>query len=60
MKGEEQQESIAILAEKVAEGKTLTLLCSSACTDAAHCHRTLLKQLIEERLAQTERGASAP
>jgi uncharacterized protein YeaO (DUF488 family) len=60
MKGEEQQESIAILAEKVAEGKTITLLCSSACTDAAHCHRTLLKQLIEERLAQTERGASAP
>jgi uncharacterized protein YeaO (DUF488 family) len=48
MKGEEQQESIAFLAEKVAEGKTITLLCSSACTDAAHCHRTLLKELIEE------------
>ena len=46
MKGEEQQESIAILAEKVAEGKTITLLCSSACTDPARCHRTLLANLI--------------
>lgn len=35
------------LAELVAEGKTITLLCSSACTDASHCHRTLLKGLIE-------------
>ncbi len=48
MKGEKQQESIAILAEKVAAGNTITLLCSSACTDATHCHRTLLKGLIEE------------
>lgn len=47
-----QQESIDLLAEKVAGGKTVTLLCSSACTDASHCHRTLLKQLIEARLAQ--------
>jgi uncharacterized protein YeaO (DUF488 family) len=50
MKGEEQRESIAVLAEKVAEGKTITLLCSSACTDPAHCHRTLLKELIEEQV----------
>jgi uncharacterized protein YeaO (DUF488 family) len=48
MQGAEQQEHIAVLAEKVAEGKTITLLCSSACTDATHCHRTLLKQMIEE------------
>jgi uncharacterized protein YeaO (DUF488 family) len=47
-----QQESIDVLAEKVASGKTITLLCSSACTDATHCHRTLLKQLIEERVTQ--------
>jgi len=47
MKGQEQQESIALLAEKVAEGKTITLLCSSACTDPAHCHRTVLARLIE-------------
>src|SRR5258707_3878113 len=45
----EQEESITILAEKLATGKTITLLCSSACTDASHCHRTLLRQLIESR-----------
>ena len=48
MEGNEQKESITVLAEKVAEGKTITLLCSSACTDPSYCHRTLLKQLIEE------------
>jgi uncharacterized protein YeaO (DUF488 family) len=40
------------LADMVAEGKVITLLCSSACTDEAHCHRTLLRHLIEERLAR--------
>jgi uncharacterized protein YeaO (DUF488 family) len=48
----EQEESIDMLAEKVAAGKTITLLCSSACTDETHCHRTLLRQLIEERVAR--------
>jgi uncharacterized protein YeaO (DUF488 family) len=60
---EQQKESIAILAEKVAEGKTITLLCSTACTDAAHCHRTLLKQLIEEeanRLRLSANPQAAP
>ncbi len=52
MKGEEPQELIAELAELLKEGKTITLLCSSACEDASHCHRTLLKQLIEERAAK--------
>ena len=52
-----QEESITLLAEKVAAGTTLTLLCSSACTDPLHCHRTLLRQLIEERMA---RGEPAP
>jgi uncharacterized protein YeaO (DUF488 family) len=47
-----QEEEIAMLAEMVAEGKTLTLLCSSACKDAAHCHRTLLKELIEAHMPQ--------
>src|SRR5438876_9199582 len=47
-----RETDIAYLAERVAGGATLTLLCSSACTDAAHCHRTLLKELIEQRLAQ--------
>jgi uncharacterized protein YeaO (DUF488 family) len=45
-----QEELIDELAKLIAEGKTVTLLCSSACTDAEHCHRTLLKQLIEARL----------
>lgn len=45
MKG--QEELIAELGQMVAEGKQITLLCSSACADASHCHRSLLKQLIE-------------
>jgi uncharacterized protein YeaO (DUF488 family) len=48
MQGAEQQESIAVLAEQLAAGKTITLLCSSACVDATHCHRTLLRGLIEQ------------
>jgi uncharacterized protein YeaO (DUF488 family) len=46
-----QDELIEELAAMVAEGKSITLLCSSACVDEAHCHRTLLRQLIEARLA---------
>ncbi|HWG43177.1 MAG TPA: DUF488 family protein [Gemmataceae bacterium] len=57
MKGPQQQESIAILAEQVAAGKIITLLCSSACTDPTHCHRTLLKQLIEEQLSRLRLSA---
>ena len=30
----------------VAAGETVTLLCSSACTDPARCHRTLLASLV--------------
>ncbi len=56
MKGQEQQESIAILAEQSAAGKTITLLCSSACTDETHCHRTLLKELIEEQVSRLQPG----
>lgn len=29
-------------------GATITLLCSSACVDDARCHRTIVKQLLEE------------
>jgi uncharacterized protein YeaO (DUF488 family) len=47
---EAQQEYINQLAELAAEGKTITLLCSSACEDASRCHRTLLQELIEARL----------
>lgn len=34
-------------AERVRRGDTITLLCSSACTDEARCHRSLVKLLIE-------------
>jgi len=59
MQGEEQQELIKGLAEWVAEGRTLTLLCSSACENASHCHRTLLRQLIEERIAAPDRDSES-
>jgi uncharacterized protein YeaO (DUF488 family) len=45
-----QSERIADLARRVAGGETITLLCSSACSDPEHCHRTLLKGLIEKRI----------
>jgi uncharacterized protein YeaO (DUF488 family) len=45
-----QRGTITNLAERVRRGETVTLLCSSACTDAAECHRTLLKELIEAEL----------
>jgi uncharacterized protein YeaO (DUF488 family) len=57
MKQPAAQEMIAELAELVAEGKTITLLCSTACTDEAHCHRTLIRQLIEERVQQKQAAA---
>jgi uncharacterized protein YeaO (DUF488 family) len=38
---------IRALADRAASGETITLLCSSACTDPARCHRTLLASLIE-------------
>jgi len=47
-----RQRDITFLAEKVLAGATLTLLCSSACVDASHCHRTLLKELIEAEMAR--------
>ena len=45
-----QEELIDELAQLVAEGKTITLLCSSACEDESHCHRSLLKKLIEDKV----------
>lgn len=34
------------LARRVAAGETITLLCSSACTDESRCHRSLLRDLV--------------
>jgi uncharacterized protein YeaO (DUF488 family) len=47
----EQSFFIRGLAEHVRAGKTLTLLCSSACTDPQFCHRSLLRGLIEAELS---------
>jgi len=45
MKG--QKETITSLAERLRNGETITLLCSSACVRESRCHRSLLKELIE-------------
>jgi uncharacterized protein YeaO (DUF488 family) len=34
------------LRARVAAGERVTLLCSSACTDEARCHRTILRDLL--------------
>jgi uncharacterized protein YeaO (DUF488 family) len=47
---------IAGFADRVRAGETLTLLCSSACSDETRCHRSIVKQLIDEA-AQTVRSA---
>src|SRR5262249_55645784 len=41
---------ICELAQRVRAGETITLLCSSACTREARCHRSLLRELIEAEL----------
>ena len=46
----EQKELIARLAGRAAAGDTITLLCSSACTREARCHRSILRELIERRI----------
>ncbi len=51
---QEQKERIHELARLVAEGQTITLLCSSACDNALRCHRTLLRELIEAEAARLE------
>jgi uncharacterized protein YeaO (DUF488 family) len=51
-----QEEYIDELASLVEEGKTITLLCSSACVDATHCHRSLLQGLIEEHMAARKKA----
>jgi uncharacterized protein YeaO (DUF488 family) len=38
---------IADLVRRHAAGETITLLCSSACTDASRCHRSILASVVE-------------
>jgi uncharacterized protein YeaO (DUF488 family) len=42
---------IAWLVERCRAGESMTLLCSSACTDPERCHRSLLARLIERAAA---------
>jgi uncharacterized protein YeaO (DUF488 family) len=56
----EQVELIKQIAAVVAEGKTITLLCSSACENAKRCHRTLLQALIEAEVALLPAPVAAP
>src|SRR5436305_7056983 len=53
-------QSLAVdeLARLIEAGESITLLGSSACTDPAHCHRTLLKGLIEERMRDADRSSN--
>ncbi|MBA3662027.1 MAG: DUF488 family protein [Gammaproteobacteria bacterium] len=47
MKKKDSRDLIMSLAKLAAAGETITLLCSSACTEENKCHRSLLKKLIE-------------
>jgi uncharacterized protein YeaO (DUF488 family) len=49
------RQKIAWLARSVARGETLTLLCSSLCIDPERCHRTLLRALLLEEIAELGR-----
>ena len=46
MEGLGQLWRIRDLARRLAQGETITLLCSTACTDPERCHRTLLAGLL--------------
>lgn len=45
------------LAQCLARGEQITLLCSTACVRESRCHRSILKQLIEKRAQQIAGGA---
>ena len=41
------QQLIESLAQRIAAGQMITLLCSSACVRESRCHRSILRELIE-------------
>jgi uncharacterized protein YeaO (DUF488 family) len=47
-----QGQAIEALARRLASGENLTLLCSSTCLRETRCHRSLLRELLEKRLAE--------
>lgn len=48
-----QQALLQHLLERLRRGETITLLCSSACVDEKRCHRSVLKQLLEQMLRRS-------
>jgi uncharacterized protein YeaO (DUF488 family) len=44
------RELIHNLAQRVKNGETITLLCSSACERESRCHRSILRELIEQAI----------
>jgi uncharacterized protein YeaO (DUF488 family) len=46
-------------AARLRKGETITVLCSSACTDPERCHRTIVKRLLEEAAFPADAPASA-
>ena len=48
----QQTAVIGGLAARVKAGETITLLCSSQCERESRCHRSLLKELIEQAMAE--------
>lgn len=46
---QDQRSNLLDLAERVANGGTITLLCSSACVNEHRCHRSVLKKLLEAK-----------
>ena len=51
-----QAAEIKALAQRVASGESITLLCSAQCLREARCHRSLLKTLIETEMARMTAG----
>ncbi len=49
-----QAMEIVALAERVKNGETITLLCSSQCIRESRCHRTILRELIESRMSEVK------
>jgi len=45
---------IKSFAERVKKGETITLLCSSACTDESRCHRSIIKDLMLAVIAEED------
>ena len=55
MEGSTPRAKIVWLAQSLVRGEALTLLCSSLCIDEKRCHRTVLRELLLEEVAQLRR-----